>query len=83
MNFFQTTKMEHRESLNTEVTAYQPDIIGLQEASKILGVHRNTIYKLIQEKSIPAFRLSRGGRWKFRRGELEQWIQDKEATSQV
>ena len=55
------------------------EILSVPEASRFLGVHRNTLYKLIREGEIPAFRLMRGGRWKFKRGELEQWIEDRQA----
>jgi excisionase family DNA binding protein len=57
----------------------QAEILSVPEASRFLGVHRNTLYKLIREGEIPAFRLMRGGRWKFKRGELEQWIEDRQA----
>ena len=55
------------------------DIIAVADACRFLGIHRNTLYKLIQAREIPAFRLARGGRWKFRRSELEQWLEDKQA----
>ena len=59
------------------------DIISVPEACDFLGVHRNTLYKLIQAGEIPAFRMIRGGRWKFRRGELEQWLEDKQTTGRL
>jgi excisionase family DNA binding protein len=55
------------------------DIISVEEACGFLGVHRNTLYKLIKARELPAFRLARGGRWKLRRSELEQWVEDKQA----
>ncbi len=55
------------------------EMMSVPEASNFLGVHRNTLYKLIREGDIPAFRLIRGGRWKFKRSELEQWLEDKQA----
>jgi excisionase family DNA binding protein len=57
------------------------ELMSVLEASRFLGVHQNTIYKLIREGEIPAFRLIRGGRWKFKRSELEQWIEDRQARS--
>jgi excisionase family DNA binding protein len=57
------------------------DIISVPEACKFLGVHRNTLYKLIQAGDFPAFRMMRGGRWKFRRSELERWLEDKQSRS--
>ena len=55
------------------------EFMSVPEASSFLGVHRNTLYKLIREGEIPAFRLIRGGRWKFKRSVLEQLIEDKQA----
>lgn len=54
------------------------DIISAPEACKVLRVHRNTLYRLIQEGEIPAFKLLSGGQWRFRREALEQWIDDKQ-----
>jgi excisionase family DNA binding protein len=59
------------------------DIISVPEACKFLGVHRNTIYKLIQAGEIPAFRMMTGGRWKFRKSELEQWLEDKQSRARL
>ena len=55
------------------------DIISVAEACDFLGVHRNTIYKLIRAGEVPAFRLIKGGRWKFKRSDLEQWLEDRQA----
>ena len=57
---------------------YETDIISVPEACRVLGVHRNTLYKLIQEGEIPAFKLVTGGHWKFRRAALLEWIDDKQ-----
>lgn len=57
------------------------DIMSVPQACEFLAVHRNTLYKLISEGEIPAFRLTTGGRWKFRRSELELWLEDRQARS--
>jgi excisionase family DNA binding protein len=59
------------------------DIISLVEASKFLGVHRNTIYKMIQAEEIPAFRMTAGGPWKFRQRDLVQWLEDKQTRGRL
>jgi excisionase family DNA binding protein len=59
------------------------DIISAAEACEILGIHRNTLYKLLETAEIPAFRLTTGGRWRFRRTELESWLQDQEARRRL
>jgi excisionase family DNA binding protein len=57
------------------------EIMSVSQACTFLAVHRNTLYKLITEGEIPAFRLSKGGRWKFRRTDLEDWLADRQARS--
>jgi excisionase family DNA binding protein len=59
------------------------DIISLPEACGFLGIHRNTLYKLIQAGEVPAFRMIKGGRWRFRKSELEQWLEDRQSRSML
>jgi excisionase family DNA binding protein len=59
------------------------DIISLPEACDFLGVHRNTLYKLIQAGEVPAFRMIKGGRWRFRKSELEQWLEDRQSRTML
>ena len=54
------------------------EVISAPEACELLSVHRNTLYRLIQSGQLPAFRLIPGGRWRFCRQELEQWIEDRQ-----
>jgi excisionase family DNA binding protein len=56
-------------------------VMSVPEACAFLAIHRNTLYRLITEGEIPAFRLTKGGRWKFRRNELEDWLADRQARS--
>lgn len=71
------------EIIETKEEGGSSDIISVAEACKFLGVHRNTLYKLIQAREIPAFRMMTGGRWKFRRSELEQWLEDKQTRARL
>ena len=57
------------------------DIISVPQACAFLGVHRNTLYKLITEGNLPAFRLTAGGRWKFRKSDLEDWVENRQART--
>lgn len=59
--------------------ATRSEILSVPDACEFLSVHRNTLYKLITEGEIPAFRLTKGGRWKFRRSDLENWLSDRQA----
>jgi len=46
-------------------------------------VHRNTLYKLIRAGELPAFRLITGGHWKFRKGDLSEWLETRRARSGI
>ena len=52
---------------------------SVPEACRFLRVHRNSLYKLIRDGELPAFRLMQGGRWRFRKRDLEQWLEDCQA----
>lgn len=47
-------------------------LITVADLSRYLDVHHITIYKLIKEGSIPAFKV--GGRWRFKKKEINEWI---------
>lgn len=70
-------------SLETKSNAQESDILSLPEACKFLRVHRNTLYKLIRDGELPAFRLMQGGRWRFRKRDLEQWLEDCQARRRL
>ncbi len=59
------------------------ELISVPQACEFLGVHRNTLYKLIREGEVPAFRLVKGGRWKFKRNDLEQWVEDRQVRGAI
>ncbi len=51
----------------------QPDeILTIDEVAAYLKAGKRTVYRLAASGQIPAFKL--GGTWRFRRGELDQWI---------
>ena len=54
------------------------------DLAKILNLHPFTVTRLAREGKIPAFKV--GGVWRFRKDQLEQWINrqtKKEAPSCV
>ena len=61
----------------------EADILSVPEACHFLRVHRNTLYKLIRDGELPAFRLMQGGRWRFRKRDLEQWLEDCQARRRL
>ena len=51
-------------------------LMNFQETRKYLRTSKATLYRLVQGKSIPAFKI--GGRWRFDRKRLDEWFSDHE-----
>jgi excisionase family DNA binding protein len=47
-------------------------VLTIPEVSEYLRVSRKTIYRMLQRRDIPAFRL--GGDWRINIEDLERWI---------
>ena len=54
--------------------------LSVDEIAVHLGVKRDTIYKWISEKDMPAHRIGR--LWKFQRDEVDNWVRDGKANDQ-
>ena len=52
--------------------------LTVDEICEYLDVSRNTIYKWIMEKALPAYRLGR--HWKFKAEEVDEWIRTMSST---
>jgi len=52
--------------------------MGTADVPGGLPVNRRTIYRLIKSGNLPAVRI--GGQWRFRRSDLDAWI-DRHRTS--
>lgn len=48
------------------------DILTMKEVAEYLKINDKTAYKLAAEGKIPGFKV--GGAWRFRRGEIDEWI---------
>lgn len=46
--------------------------LSVDEIAAYLGIKRDTVYKWISEKQMPAHRMGR--LWKFRREEVDEWV---------
>jgi excisionase family DNA binding protein len=49
--------------------------MNIRQASQYLGVSPDTLYKYVNEQSIPAFKL--GNRWRFKKSKIDQWMEEK------
>jgi excisionase family DNA binding protein len=50
----------------------QDDILTLDEVAAYLKAGKRTIYRLVADKKLPAFKL--GSTWRFRRQDIDRWI---------
>ena len=48
-------------------------LLSVDEVCEYLGIGRDTIYKWIAAKKLPAYRLGR--LWKFKKKEVDRWIE--------
>ena len=48
------------------------EILTIDEVATYLKAGKRTVYRLAASGKLPGFKL--GGTWRFRRGDLDQWI---------
>jgi excisionase family DNA binding protein len=53
--------------------------LSVDEIGEYLGVKRDTIYKWISEKGMPAHKMGR--LWKLKKTEVDQWVRNGGADS--
>jgi excisionase family DNA binding protein len=54
---------------------------SVDEVSGYLGIKRDTVYKWIDRRNLPAHKLGR--LWKFRRREVDDWVSSLESSRQA
>jgi excisionase family DNA binding protein len=53
--------------------------LSVDEIGNYLGVKRDTVYKWIGEKGLPAHKIGR--LWKFKKDEVDEWVRAGSAVS--
>ena len=56
-------------------TAPKSELMTAAETCRYLRITSRTLYRYLQSRQIPAFKL--GKEWRFVRSDLEQWIRDR------
>jgi excisionase family DNA binding protein len=54
-----------------------PTVMTLEDVAQYLHVHASTVYRLLKNRSIPAFKV--GSDWRFNQESLDRWIEQLEA----
>jgi len=52
--------------------------LSVDEIGEYLGVKRDTIYRWISEKNMPAHKIGR--LWKFKKSETDEWVRTGDAN---
>jgi len=58
----------------------EPDVLTIHELAALLRVGLKTAYTLAQNGELPGFKV--GGQWRFRRRDIEAWIDDQTRLAQ-
>ena len=52
-------------------------VLTIEELAAYLKVSKSTLYKLVQEGTVPGQKV--GKHWRFRRETIDQWLDDRDA----
>jgi excisionase family DNA binding protein len=55
------------------------EVLTVKEVCELLQVHQSTVYKLIKEGRIPAFRI--GSDWRFLKDRIVRWMEEHSLPS--
>jgi excisionase family DNA binding protein len=58
-----------------------PEILTIDQVAGILHLHVMTVYRLVKEGKLPGFKV--GGRWRFERSALENWMVDRAQVARL
>ena len=53
--------------------------LSVDEIGEYLGIKRDTVYKWINQKSMPAHKVGR--LWKFKKDEVDTWVREGKASN--
>lgn len=53
-------------------------VMTVEEVAAYLHCHKGTIYKLLKERKLPAFRV--GSDWRFSRSSVDAWMKQQQAV---
>ncbi len=52
--------------------------LSVNDIAEYLGIRRETVYKWLERKDMPAHKVGR--LWKFKRDEIDQWVRSGKAA---
>ena len=55
--------------------------LSVEEVAAYLGIKRDTLYKWVERKNMPAHKVGR--LWKFKMDEIDNWVKSGDASNKV
>jgi two-component system, probable response regulator PhcQ len=71
----ETKSSVQQETINTDQAAKLGDLQTPEQVARYLHVNKFTVYRLVTEKKIPAFKV--GNQWRFKQEMLDAWLMAK------
>ena len=71
----ETKSSAQQETINTDQAAKLGDLQTPEQVARYLHVNKFTVYRLVTEKKIPAFKV--GNQWRFKQEMLDAWLMAK------
>jgi excisionase family DNA binding protein len=65
----------------TKMVKDDPEILTIVQVADLLHLHTMTVYRLARGGRLPGFKV--GGRWRFRRDMLEDWMVDRAQVARL
>ena len=63
---------------NSSTSSVQDRWLSVEELAGYLGIKRDTVYKWIARRAMPAHKVGR--LWKFRKEEIDEWVRSGAAS---
>lgn len=58
-----------------------PEILTVEQVAELLHLHPMTVYRLAKGGKLPGFKV--GGRWRFRKDAIEEWMVDRTQVARL
>lgn len=65
--------------IKEELVSTNNEIMTVKELSEYLKIAEKTAYRLVSSKKVPGFKI--GGSWRFRKSEIDAWINEQEKAN--
>jgi len=72
-------QLQEKKRVHEPPIALDQEILTLKDVCELLQVHQSTVYKLVKEGKIPAFRI--GSDWRFRTDLMMRWMDEHSLPS--